>query len=63
MTLDEIIEYAVSDDVSWAYHRMMSNAHRKAFDDMLVASGHPLASRPGTTEWRFKTYIKALKGG
>lgn len=61
MTLQKAIDYAISDDVNWAFHRIMTGADRKAFDDILVASQHPLAYQPGTTEWRFKQYITERK--
>lgn len=61
VTLAEMIEYAVSGDVSWVFHRVMSDWDHKAFDGMLVASAHPLAHEPGTTERRFTQYVRQIR--
>lgn len=44
--------------INWAFHRMMTSTERAAFDSDLVKAKHWLAEQPGTTEWRFKTFVK-----
>jgi hypothetical protein len=38
---------------AWEFHFSMSAAAREAFDLWLVATNHPSAMEPGTTERRF----------
>lgn len=41
-------------DATWAFFRQLDKAHCDLMDALLVRDGHPLASEPGTQEWRFR---------
>lgn len=46
----------------WTFAHMTS-AEREAFDSWLVEVGHVLASEPGTTEGRFRSFVADLVSG
>jgi len=59
MTPEQYLAHAcASKDWAWVFHHMMSGADKQAFDAWIVATQHPSAFDPGTTEYRFRRLVE-----